>query len=105
MHRTTAAQRADARHLREAARLVEKKSDTTSGAVNLYNRSCWALNLAQGSARYCEGTPLTARYIDVMLGGEYCTSRLFSDGDLQEDMDVRVLLLCFAAAMAETGDL
>lgn len=96
----------DAAALREAARLVEQNSDTI-------NRSCWALKLAQGLKK-CDDSELADRYVDVMLDGQTCTMYLpWADeddgsdniGDREEDHDVRVLLLCFAAAMAETGDL
>lgn len=95
--------KADAETLRRAARLIETRQQ---------NRSCWALQKAQGKSHW-ETTDLVRRYVDVMLGGETRSYHLpwvdHADQhlamDSKEAMNIRVLLLCFAAELVLTGDL
>lgn len=101
----------DARMLRKAAQKAEQNTPLTSTSDIFaperdFQRSCWALNLVQGGARY-NNTELTDRYVDVMLDGQTITSALPWDdtGDTPAAHEIRVLLLCFAAALAATGDL
>lgn len=96
MPRPTAAQRADARLLREAARLVEKKRETYS---------CVAIEKAQKTD---EVTALERSYRAMIVeGGDYLWTSQFDRERFvgYSPRDLRILALCFAAAMAETGDL
>jgi hypothetical protein len=83
---------------REAARLVH---------VGQTRRSCYAVAIAAtgdefGSSR----VPEVKRYMKAMLDGEYFTAALPWDKefDCAENDRIRVLLLCFMAAMVEAGD-
>jgi hypothetical protein len=67
-------------------------------------RSCWAVSMA---VDYRDDS-FKRRYVEAMLGGDECTAQLFYDipggGNGKLSDDIRVVSLCFMAAMAETGD-
>ena len=82
---------------RKAARLIE------SGSMD---RSCWAVVSAENAGRALwENTPAREAYADQILGGEEDTYALDwgpNGADSREAKRIRVLALCFMAAIAES---
>lgn len=99
----TAAQRADASVLRDTAKYCEEGRNVTSyrdGDEWVYNGACDILD---------DESALRHRFRAVFVEDEgyYLMAGAFRDSLTPEadGQECRILALCFAAAMAETGDL
>lgn len=81
---------------REAAQIV---------AHGECSRSCYAINRVQ-RLYSSDRNAVQQAYVDTMLDGEYATWALDwgGDGDSQKAHDIRVLALCFMAAIAEAEE-
>lgn len=87
-----------ARKLRKVAKRAEQVEAKTLGLDCMFFFTCNKVECEFGSGTR-EGNAMADTYANVMIDDEL---DLWNDPDLAS---IRVLLLCFAAALAETGDL
>jgi hypothetical protein len=79
---------------RKAAKLIDD---------GFCDRSCWAVKSA-ATGDIFGPCPECDEFVDVMLGGSDVTSMLpfgNTSDTIMEDRDIRILLLCFMAAITE----
>lgn len=93
--------------LRDAARRIEKDIRHLSAGMGAPRYSCHAICDALGCRNWVERLDIHRKYVALFADTErLLTEMFFKEIEIAEDRkDARIVALCLAAAIAETGGL